>query len=159
MAGHRFAFRRGLTALIVGLILVSGFAPVAAALEFGRSTVTIETVTGGKYRFAVEVAETPAELQQGLMYRDAMAEEAGMLFLFGEERYATFWMKNTFVALDMLFIARDGHILAIHQKALPGSQNLISPTMPVFAVMEINAGLVARLGIHLGDRVHHKAFD
>ncbi len=146
--------------VLLALLLFA--APVRAdssgPVGFGRSEVTVATVGGASFRFAVEVAETPDQLHQGLMFRDAMAEDAGMLFLLGSEEVASFWMRNTFLPLDMLFIARDGRITNVHRNAAPGSTAIISSTAPVVAVLEVNAGITARLGIHGGDRVLHPAF-
>ena len=127
-------------------------------VTFGHSDVTVATLGGARFHFSVEVAETEDQLHQGLMFRDALAEDAGMLFLLGKEDVASFWMRNTFLPLDMLFIARDGRITNIHRNAPPGSTAIISSTEPVIAVLEVNAGITARLGIHGGDRVIHPAF-
>jgi len=127
-------------------------------VTFGHSEVKVATLGGASFRFAVEVAETPDQLHQGLMFRDAMADDAGMLFLLGTEEVASFWMRNTFLPLDMLFIARDGRVTDVHRNAAPGSTAIISSTVPVVAVLEVNAGITGRLGIHSGDRVIHPAF-
>lgn len=152
----------GHTVLLLLLIL---FAPQAVLADdasgvvtFGRSDVTIATSTGARHHFAVEVAEAPEQLERGLMFRDSMPEDAGMLFLLGSEEIATFWMRNTFLPLDLIFIARDGRITNIHRNAAPGSTAIIASTAPVTAVLEVNAGVAGRLGIHAGDRVLHHAF-
>lgn len=129
-----------------------------ATVTFGQGEVTIATSGGSKFHFSVEVAETEDQLHQGLMFRDAMAPDAGMLFLLGTEEIASFWMRNTFLPLDMLFIARDGRITNIHHNAAPGSTAIVSSTAPVTGVLELNGGVAARLGIHAGDRIIHPAF-
>ncbi len=140
--------------LFTGPALADSSGPVV----FGRSEVKITTVGGGSYHFNIEVAETPDQLHQGLMFRDTMADDAGMLFLLGVNEVASFWMRNTFLPLDMLFIAHDGRITNIHRNAAPGSTAIISSTEPVVSVLEVNAGITARLGIHAGDRVVHPSF-
>ena len=107
--------------LLLLLLAAPARADSSGPVVFGRSEVTIATQAGGSFRFAIEVAETPDQLHQGLMFRDSMADDAGMLFLLEKEDVASFWMRNTFLPLDMLFIARDGHITNIHRNAAPGS--------------------------------------
>ncbi len=92
------------------------------------------------------------------MYRKALAPDAGMLFVFPETQTATFWMKNTLIPLDMLFIAGDGRVADIHERAVPLSEATISSKVPVRAVLELNGGTALRLGIHEGDVVHHALF-
>ena len=147
-------------AVLLFLLLIAGPARAdsSAPVVFGQSEVTIATASGTGFHFTVEVAETPDQLHQGLMFRDAMADDAGMLFLLGVDEVASFWMRNTFLPLDMVFIARDGRITNIHRNAAPGSTAIISSTLPVVAVLEVNAGITGRLGIHAGDRVIHPAF-
>jgi len=144
--------------LLLLLLAAPARADSSGPVTFGHSELTIATQAGGNFRFAIEVAETPDQLHQGLMFRDSMAEDAGMLFLLEKEDIASFWMRNTFLPLDMLFIARNGRITDIHRNAAPGATAIISSTVPVVAVLEVNAGITARLGIHTGDRVIHPAF-
>jgi uncharacterized membrane protein (UPF0127 family) len=121
--------------------------------------VTIQTEAGGNPSFQVEVAEKPIDIQVGLMHRKSMPEEHGMLFLLSEEpKAASFWMKNTLIPLDMLFIGRDGKILNLHHNAQPHALNGIKSGVPVVAVIEINGGLAKKLGIKIGDRVIHPYF-
>jgi uncharacterized protein len=135
--------------------------PVAALgtelATFQRSSLTIDT-DHGPQRFSVEIAQTPQEQEQGLMFRRSLPADAGMLFDFGTTQPAEFWMKNTLIPLDMLFIAADGTIADIHERAVPLSEATIYSKVPVRAVLELNGGTVARLGIHLGDVVHHPIF-
>ncbi|MEI8394856.1 MAG: DUF192 domain-containing protein [Rhodospirillaceae bacterium] len=134
------------------------FAGSAEPVSFERSELTIVTAAGTRYRFDIEVAKTEPQLQQGLMFRDSLAADAGMLFLLGTEEMAAFWMRNTFLPLDMLFIAGDGRITNIHRDAAPGSTSIITSTAPVIAVLELNAGVTGRLHIAPGDRVVYPAF-
>jgi uncharacterized membrane protein (UPF0127 family) len=130
----------------------------AAPVTFGRAQVVIETAAGTRLPLQVEVAETPDQLHQGLMFRESIPDAGGMLFLLGAEITASFWMRNTFIPLDMLFIAHDGRISSIHHRAAPGSTAIISSREPVTGVLEINGGLAQRLGIRAGDRLIHPAF-
>lgn len=145
--------------LIVALLAAAliGLAP-ARALEFATSELRIETAAGGSYRFTVELAVTPEQMARGLMFRTELAEDAGMLFVLDRERPMAFWMKNTLIPLDMLFIDRSGRIVRIHERAVPLSTTSIPSGQPVKAVLEINGGLSARLGIRPGDRVVHEVF-
>ncbi len=119
----------------------------------------LDVVTaGGRHRFEVEVVSTPPERERGLMFRRHMAENHGMLFDFGREREVSMWMKNTYLPLDMLFIKADGTIVTIAENTRPHSLKAIPSRRPVRAVLEINAGTVARLGIAPGDRVAHPLF-
>ncbi|MGQ9371742.1 DUF192 domain-containing protein [Azospirillum sp. A39] len=137
---------------------VSAATPAAALEAFERSSLVIETAAGGAYRFDVEVATTPAQQAQGLMFRERMAPDAGMLFVYGQPQPAAFWMKNTLIPLDMLFVGADGRIVNIHERAVPQSLDAIRSAGPVKGIVEINGGMSARLGIRPGDRVVHPVF-
>jgi uncharacterized protein len=146
------------------LFLLSALAPAAPALaqpmrlqHFKTSALTIVTASG-PHRFAVEVARTPAQMEQGLMFRREMAPDAGMLFIYPQPTVATMWMRNTLIPLDMLFVDKSGRIVNIHQRAVPGSLEIISAAAPVEAVIELNGGTAARLGIKPGDTVRHAIF-
>jgi uncharacterized protein len=145
--------RRALMALV---LMLASLAATAAA-EVKTSSLVIDT-EGGARRFIVELAATPEEQAQGLMFRRALAADAGMLFDLGGTRIATFWMKNTLIPLDMLFIDADGRVVDIHERAVPLSEAMIESKVPVRAVLELNGGSAARLGIHEGDIVHHALF-
>ena len=110
-----------------------------------------------QHEFVVELALSDAEHQRGLMFRESMADDAGMLFLFPGRKERAFWMKNTLIPLDMLFIDYDGTIRKVHDSAVPGSLESIRSGDPVVAVLEINGGLSRRLGIKAGDVVRHPA--
>jgi uncharacterized membrane protein (UPF0127 family) len=125
--------------------------------KFPTSELTILSATG-PHRFKIEVAETPAQMTQGLMFRTSLAPDAGMLFDYKEPTTATMWMRNTLIPLDMLFVDERGRIVNIHERAVPQSLDIISSTVPVRAVIELNGGTAARLGIAPGDRVVYPAF-
>ena len=138
-------------------IVLLGRAGDAQSQANAGAVVTVVSANG-KHRFNVELAETPVQQEQGLMFRRAMAEDAGMLFIFPATAPQTFWMRNTLIPLDMLFITADGRIADIHERAVPMSDATITSKVPVLAVLELNGGTVSRLGIKLGDLVRHAAF-
>jgi len=113
---------------------------------------------GRVHVFAVEMASTPAEQAKGLMDRRELPEGQGMLFDFHHEQLTSFWMKNTYIPLDMIFIRGDGRILRIAENTVPLSEALISSGGPVRAVLEVNGGTAKKLGIAPGDRVAHPIF-
>lgn len=123
-----------------------------------RDALVIRTADGRDHDFIVELAATPEERARGLMFRRSMPEDAGMIFDYGREARVAMWMKNTFIPLDMLFIDGDGVIRHIRENAVPHDETPISSVVPVRAVLELNGGTVARLGIGVNDRVEHKIF-
>jgi uncharacterized membrane protein (UPF0127 family) len=139
--------------LLFGL-LVTGAASAGGQLaKFESGGLTI--VTGAdRHEFTVELASTPDQRGQGLMYRREMARDGGMLFDFGP-RYgrASMWMKNTYIPLDMLFIKSDGEIESIAERTTPHSLEAISSRGSVRYVLELSGGTAARLNIRPGDRV------
>lgn len=147
-----------LRTLALGLVLAfAAFAANAQLQHFDTASLIIDTAKGAQ-RFAIELALTPAQQAQGLMYRQSMAPDAGMLFIMPKTEAAVFWMKNTLIPLDMLFIAGNGEIADIHERAVPMSEANIVSKVPVKAVLEVNGGTVARLGIKPGDIVRYAAF-
>ncbi len=105
---------------------------------------------GGQARFTVEIANTAAQREQGLMYREHMASAAGMLFVYDAPQHAYFWMKNTLIPLDMIFADETGRVSAVHSNAVPGDLTPIDGGEGVRYVVEINAGLAERMGIAPG---------
>jgi hypothetical protein len=143
---------------IVGLAIALAKSATAAELQtFERDELTIES-RSGSHHLTVEVAVTPQQRAQGLMFREGLPAESGMLFLYPAEEIVTMWMKNTLIPLDMLFIAGDGRIVRIAERAVPGSLATISSEEPARAVLELNGGTAARLQLGRGDRVLHRAF-
>lgn len=120
--------------------------------------LTIETQSGQVHEFEVELALTQEEMAVGLMFRKDMDDNKGMLFYFGQEREINFWMKNTFIPLDMIFIRADGIIHHIHENAVPEDLTPIPSQGEVMGVLEINAGLSKKLGIQPGDLVNQPLF-
>lgn len=144
----------------VTAVPVSALAQSAGNLQtFARGALTIETAAGERHAFDVEIAETPDQRAQGLMFRQELAADAGMLFLFGGSEVRAMWMKDTYIPLDMLFIDERGEIVRIEERTVPHSLRAIASGKPVSAVLELNAGTASRLKIGPGDRVRHPAFD
>jgi uncharacterized protein len=142
-----------LALIVAGLLLPPSTTVRAATVE------QLEIVTKGGVRvFEVEMAVTPEEQEQGLMYRRELADGKGMLFDMGEERPAVFWMKNTYVSLDMIFIRSDGSIASIAANTKPLSEARIYSGAPVRGVLEVVAGTAKRYGIVPGDKVGHRLF-
>ena len=134
--------------------LVAG--PVSAQeMETGSLTIVTDE---GSHEFSIEIADEPSEIRFGLMERESLPADAGMLFDFGSPREPAMWMKNTLIPLDMLFMTSDGTIQMIARNTVPGSLRTISPGMPVKAVLEINGGRAAELGIEPGDTIEHSIF-
>ena len=142
--------------LALFLVLLAGPA-LAQPVTFPKDMLTVETSAGARHRFNVELATSPQQIAQGLMYRRQMAPDAGMLFIFERPDPAVFWMKNTFIPLDMIFIGVDGRILNIAERTIPQSETPVPASGPTRAVLEVNGGTSARLGIKPGDRVRHSS--
>lgn len=124
----------------------------SAATTAPLTPLTIES--GGRtHRFEVEVARTPEEQAQGLMFRASLAPDRGMIFPFDPPRPASFWMKNTLIPLDMIFIRADGTIARIAAMTVPHSLAPVDSGESVAAVLELAGGRAAALGIREGDRV------
>lgn len=120
----------------------------------GLDLVPLEIRTSaGVHRFTVEMARTPQQQALGLMHRETLADNAGMLFPFPSPRPASFWMKNTLIPLDMIFIRTDGTIARVAANTVPLSLDPVGVSEPVAAVLEIRGGRAAELGISEGDRV------
>jgi uncharacterized membrane protein (UPF0127 family) len=142
-----------------GPLIVAGFLLVVPLAAHALSVEQLEIVTKNGVRvFEVEMAVTEEEQAQGLMYRRELPDGKGMLFDLGEERPATFWMKNTYVSLDMIFIRADGTIASIAEDTKPLSEARVYSNGPVRGVLEVVAGTAKRYGIVQGDRVGHRLF-
>jgi uncharacterized protein len=139
--------------VIVAFILTGVTTPAARALEtFPVASLTIETKAGAQ-KISVEVATTPKQYAQGLMYRREMASDAGMVFVYQRAGKVSMWMKNTLIPLDMVFIDDSGKITKIVERTTPMSLDIISSGGPVRGVLELNGGTTSRLGVKAGDRV------
>ncbi len=126
-------------------------------VTFEKSSLVI--VTGGRdIKFEIEMATTEPQRERGLMFRKQMGAYEGMLFDFFREQPVAFWMKNTLIPLDMVFIAADGTVRHVHANATPMSTDTIPSEAAVRAVLEINGGTARLLGIKPGDKVRHPIF-
>jgi uncharacterized protein len=136
-------------AVVAGCALPAAQTPASAAAQD-----TIEIVTSsGVHAFSVELATTEADRARGLMYRKSLPDGHGMLFDFQTEQPVQFWMHNTYISLDMIFIQSDGRVLNIAQNATPMSDALIPSAGPVRGVLEVIAGTARKYHIVPGDRV------
>src|SRR5262249_298693 len=143
-----------LTALALALLAPVAWAQLA---NFAKSSLAIERGQG-KFPFNIELALEPQQMAQGLMFRRTLAPDAGMLFDYGAPQPIAMWMKNTLIPLDMIFIGQDGKVVDFHERAVPMSLDTIETKVPARAVLEVNAGTVVRLGVRVGDTVHHAFF-
>jgi uncharacterized protein len=142
-----------LAALVAGLLWFV-HVPARAA---GEATIEIVTSSGVR-AFSVELATNDAERERGLMFRKELPEGRGMLFDFEREAPVAFWMHNTYIPLDMIFIRADGRILRIAENTEPLSDRLIPSGGPVRAVLEVIGGTARKLGIAPGDTVTGSIF-
>ena len=113
----------------------------------------------GTAAFTVDVADEPAERSQGLMNVPSMPASRGMLFLYEAPQRATFWMKNTLIPLDMIFLGPDGVVRTVHENAIPLDETTIDGGPGVIAVLEINGGLAGQIGIAPGAELRHPGLD
>ncbi|MFC3616605.1 DUF192 domain-containing protein [Lutimaribacter marinistellae] len=142
---------------LLSIALVLLFTAGVAQAECSPETVTIrdgETVLN----FTVDVADTPRERSRGLMFVEDLPRQSGMLFVFDRPRAVTFWMKNTLIPLDMLFVDRTGVVRHIHHEAIPHDETQIEGGDSVFAVLEINGGLARRYSLTVGAELRHPVF-
>lgn len=151
--------RRWIAALVVAMAGAVA-APLAADthMEFATDRLVVRSAAGVDREFEIELATTTHQRAHGLMHRDHLAPDAGMLFVFENVREVSFWMKDTRIPLDLLFIDAAGTIVHIVAQATPYSAALIPSQSPVKAVLEIAGGRAAELGIAVGDRVLHSTF-
>ena len=124
----------------------------------GQTRLAVRTAKGAEHKFLVEIAASPAEQNQGLMNRQSLAPDRGMIFPLSPEREASFWMKNTLIPLDMLFVRSDGTIARIEANAVPLNLQPVLSGETVALVLELAGGRAAQLGIQAGDRVSYQGF-
>ncbi|MGY5777076.1 DUF192 domain-containing protein [Rhizobium sp. LEGMi135b] len=158
---NKTGFLGVLKSAILALFLVGAVAPLSFAAQtagqqsmaFDSEPLSIASPKGQTHKFIVELALTPSQLELGLMYRDKMPADHGMLFDFGTTRPVMMWMKNTELPLDMLFLDQKGVVTHIQENAVPYSEAIISSGGPVAYVIELNGGIVRKLGLAVGDEV------
>lgn len=143
------------------MMLLSGVA-CAGPDNGGRRNARADTLViytdTGEHRFNIELADDDEERRLGLMYRTELADDAGMLFDFGDPQPVSMWMKNTLISLDMAFIDEEGVIRRIAARTTPRSLESIHSGANVIAVLEVNGGVFERLGVEEGDKVAHPIF-
>lgn len=139
------AVRMGILVLVAALL---------AGCSNAESRLVLHTASGD-FPFTVEIADDGAERAQGLMFRDDLAADAGMLFDYGEEQMTSFWMQNTLIPLDMIFVGADGIVKNIHVNARPLDTTSIPSKFPVRFVLEIPGGRSVEIGLKAGDRMDH----
>lgn len=139
--------------LFTGAVILVQFAlPAWSGCEIGRADLRGDW---GTATFDVEVADTPASRETGLMHRESLDRRSGMLFIYDKPQRATFWMKNTLIPLDMLFFDQRGVVTALHENATPLSLDAISGGEGVLSVLEVNAGIARAFGIGVGSEIRH----
>jgi uncharacterized membrane protein (UPF0127 family) len=140
-------------------VLLALFGCLAASSAPAQTLDKLEIVTSnGAHAFSVELARNEAERERGLMYRRFMPPDRGMLFDFKREEPVSFWMKNTYIPLDMIFISRAGKIIKIVADAEPLSERNIPSGGPCYGVLEVNGGVAASIGAKVGDTVKNSIF-
>ncbi|WP_247653328.1 DUF192 domain-containing protein [Pannonibacter phragmitetus] len=147
----RGAFGIAVRAILVGMIVL-GAAAFAKAAGLPTEQLTVETAAGPQ-SFTVEIAATEADRATGLMNRKEMAADAGMLFVFPDSGEKFFWMKNTYISLDMIFIDETGRIVSIARDTEPLSEKIVSSDGSARYVLEVIAGTSARLQFAPGQKV------
>jgi uncharacterized membrane protein (UPF0127 family) len=162
---HRNWLTAGVMCAVVAVLISTGafFYSGGSSAADGRAmilpvdpTPLVAVTKSGERSFSIEVADTEAEREAGLMFREDMAGDHGMLFVFEDTREVNFWMKNTPMPLDLVFVGQDGRIRAI-KRGEPQSEAIIAPGEPVRFVLELKAGTAARDGIADGDLLRHPA--
>lgn len=138
-----------------GLALLASL--VAAHAEAPLEFLTVDTASG-PHRFKVEVMRTEPERERGLMYRKSMPRDHGMLFEYPNEQPVTFWMHNTYLPLDLIFIGKDGRVVNVAPDAKPMDDSLIPSAGPALGVLELDAGTAKTIDLKAGDLVRHKMF-
>lgn len=158
-------------AILVALLVLAGGAALwvwqagrdASAVEMGKpqaiSEERLDLVTShGVIKLTVEVARTPEQQSKGLMFRTSLADDRGMLFPHDQPRELSMWMRNTYIALDMVFLTSDGTVHRIEERTEPLSERIISSQGDVAAVLELAGGAAERHGLKPGDKVLHPYF-
>jgi uncharacterized membrane protein (UPF0127 family) len=137
-----------------GAVIALALLALPTAVLADESKLVLQTATG-EYSFNVQVVDTPESRAQGLMFVTELADDAGMLFDFKEERPVSFWMRNTFIPLDMIFVGADGLVRNVHVNARPHDVTSIPSDGPVQYVLEIPGGRSVEIGLQPGDRMEH----
>lgn len=144
---------------IVALVVCAGamtFLPTLLPAAEAPKVEPLSVATDrGTTTFQVEIAATDEARETGLMYRSSLGPDRGMLFDFVQTQQVYFWMKNTYVPLDMIFIRADGTVASVAENTVPLSETIVPSNVPVRFVLEVVAGTAAKIGVKTGDRVSH----
>ena len=146
-----------IVSIFVALVLIAGTAHAEDALLSKIEPVTVATEQGATL-FTVEIADTEALRHRGLMFRQRLPEDRGMLFDYGQPQPVAMWMKNTYIPLDMVFIRADGTVAYVAENTVPHSLDPVGVREPVLGVLEVAAGTAKRIGLRAGDTVYHRIF-
>ena len=145
--------------VLFALLALAPALPGAEAQTLSKIEPLTIATEGDAVMFTVEIADTEELRTRGLMFRQRLPEDKGMLFDFGSPRPVSMWMKNTYIPLDMLFIRPDGSIAYIAENTVPKSLDAIGVSEPVLGVLELAAGTSRKNGIRAGDMVYHRLFN
>lgn len=143
----------------LNVVCVAAVIGGSAFAQCAPDSLELRNTEGTIHRFSVELADDPDERARGLMFREMMPMASGMLFVFPEPKHATFWMKDTPLALDIIFADQAGQVTRVHENAVPLSEALIDGGPDVAFAFEINAGLAGRMGIGPSAVLRHPAID
>lgn len=162
MPGDRTTVLRTGAARRAALFLLLAVAALMAGVggsfaQMRRETLKILTASG-EHSFQIEIAETAEQKARGLMFRRSLADDAGMLFPYLPPQEATMWMRNTYISLDMVFIAGNGSVHRVEEGTEPFSERVISSNGDVAAVLELRAGIARKIGLKRGDKIVHPMF-
>ena len=157
MRTDRRGRRRSLLPILAGLALLAAASVEARPRALKVQDLDVVTARG-VFHFKVEVADTDATREKGLMFRKTLAADRGMLFDFKTAKPVAFWMKNTLIPLDMLFVAQDGHVISIARDAVPLSTTPIPAGGDTLGVLEVRGGRAAEIGAEPGDHVRGRIF-
>ena len=147
-----------MTRFVLFALALMAFMPVQAATAAPVAQRLQIVTASGAHAFDIELVRSRADMEKGLMFRHTMAADHGMLFDFGQPQTITMWMKNTYLPLDMVFIAPDGHVTHVVENAEPMSEAIISSENPALSVLEVNAGVAEKIGVKTGDVVKASLF-
>lgn len=143
--------------VVLAIVLNGLLATMALAGSCRDDTVFLRGPFGSA-RFTVEIADSVGERARGLMFRESMPKSHGMLFVYARPNFVAFWMKNTLIPLDMIFLDERGVVQKVHSMAIPGDRTQIPGGNGILAVLEINGGLAQAMGIAPGSEMQHPAF-
>ena len=150
--------RYAVSLVLFALLVLAPALPRAEAQDLSKIEPLTIATEGDAVMFTVEIADTEELRARGLMFRQRLPEDKGMLFDFGSPRPVSMWMKNTYIPLDMLFIRADGTIAYIAENTVPKSLDTVGISEPVLAVLELAGGTSRKHGFRSGDTVYHRLF-